>query len=262
MLPIFRTISVGGVLLAITILALALSPPGGSHMRLAAAGAPASGALQAQSNHPEWRQFLILAALRRAGELGRLRDLPDTPMQLPEIPAVATDYVPVELPAPTLAETPKDAARTAGLPAARADADPEEETGSINATPGATIPIEIGEPSSTELPVNPVEDKPPVIGIPLTETPEPIDQAPRAMATDTPEPVKPPVERRARSVQHHRAPARAQAPTSPYANIPPPFNLLQALFDSLLNQPPPKVATDNKAHVKAKRTATIHAAAQ
>jgi hypothetical protein len=41
MLPILRIVPVGGVLLAIMILALALDPPGGSHPALPAAMLPA-----------------------------------------------------------------------------------------------------------------------------------------------------------------------------------------------------------------------------
>ena len=128
MLPILRTISVGGVLLAITILALALSPPGGSHMQFTSVSAPARGALIDAGDHPEWRQLLILAALRRADELNRLRDLPDTPVRLPEIPQVAHDYVPLE----TVQTVGKGTTETAGLPAIRTDAEPGDETGSIN----------------------------------------------------------------------------------------------------------------------------------
>jgi hypothetical protein len=211
MLPILRMISVGGVLLAIVILALALSPPGGSHRQFASLRAPVRGALIELGEHPEWRQLLILAAVRRAGELERLRELPDTPIRLPEVP----DLAPVDLPA------------VAGLPAYRIEADPDDETGSINAATSRTIPIEIGEPSSTELPVMPVEENPPAAAI--------------REFVESPETVKPANARQRKGDQRQRpkAPARARAqpqgqtPTEP----PIPFNLLQAFFDSLLNSP-------------------------
>ena len=105
MLPILRILPVGGVILAIVILVLALSPPDGSRSSMTAAMAPARGALVDRERHPEVRQFLILAALKRASELSRLRDLPDSP--------VRTD-------------DPPEAAKVAALPSDRNDADPEE----------------------------------------------------------------------------------------------------------------------------------------
>src|SRR5437763_10788636 len=101
MLPILRILPVGGVLLAILILVLALSPPDGSRSPLTAAIVPARGALVDRDRHPEVRQFLIHAALKRADELSRLRDLPDT-----------------------LARP--DGTRVAGLPSERSDTDPNE----------------------------------------------------------------------------------------------------------------------------------------
>lgn len=139
MLPILRIIPVGGVFLAIVILALALGPPGGSHSQFTSITAPARGALLERSSHPEWRQFLILAATRRADELNRLRDLPDTPVRTDKAPEVAN------------------------LPADRSGADADDATGSIAAPAGSTLPMEIGEPSSTELPVTKQDEKPPVI---------------------------------------------------------------------------------------------------
>src|SRR5438876_12310099 len=109
MLPILRILPVGGVLLAILILVLALSPPDGSRSPLTAAIVPARGALVDRDRHPEVRQFLIYAALKRADELSRLRDLPDTPAR-------------------------SDDTQVAGLPSERSDTDPDE-TGSINETP-------------------------------------------------------------------------------------------------------------------------------
>lgn len=132
MLPILRILPVGGVILAIVILVLALSPPDGSRSSMTATIAPARGALVDRDRHPEVRQFLILAALKRASELSRLRDLPDSP--------VRTD-------------DPPDAEKVAGLPNERTDAEPEE-TAPATETPSVSIPIEIGEPPSTELPVS------------------------------------------------------------------------------------------------------------
>jgi hypothetical protein len=117
MLPILRIIPVGGVIFAIIILVLALSPPGGLHPDSSPAALSARGALMQLTEHPEWRQFLIRAAIQRADELNRLRDLPD------------------------------------------------DETGSIN-EPIATIPVEIGEQSSTELPITAPRENPPVIATP------------------------------------------------------------------------------------------------
>jgi hypothetical protein len=118
MLPILRIIPVGGVLLAIMILVLALSPPGGMNSALTPVALLARGPLMQLGEHPEWRQFLILSAVRRADELNRLRDLAD------------------------------------------------DETGTINEMASATIPIEIGEPSSTELPVTAPREMPASIKIP------------------------------------------------------------------------------------------------
>jgi hypothetical protein len=131
MLPILRILPVGGVLLAILILVLALSPPDASRSPLTTTIAPARGALVDRERHPEVRQFIIQAALKRADELNRLRELPDTPARSNNV---------------------RGAAKVAGLPGGRNDAGPED-TGTINESPSVSIPIEIGERSSTELPV-------------------------------------------------------------------------------------------------------------
>ena len=128
MLPILRILPVGGVLLAILILVLALSPPDGSRAPLSSAMATGRGVLADRDRQSEVRQYLIHAALKRADELNRLRDLQDTPPR-------------AEAPPP----------KVAGLPSDRTDADPEE-TATIPETPVVTIPIEIGEPSSVQLP--------------------------------------------------------------------------------------------------------------
>jgi len=269
MLPILRTISVGGVLLAITILALALSPPGGSHMQFTAVNILAHGALIDVGEHPEWRQFLILAALRRADEINRLRELPDTPTRLPEIPDVAPEYFPPEFPQVTTDGSAKTSIRTAGLPAARDDIDPDE-TGSINVAPGATIPIEIGEPSSTELPVTPVEERPPVQKLPLTEAPALTEPSESKVSAVTPtDRFEPPAKLHKKIVQNRRTrtPATEKKPEKITAPIP--FNLLQALFESLLrgsaaptDKPAAKARAVQKRHARSKPPATFRTVSQ
>jgi hypothetical protein len=147
MLPILRIIPVGGVFLAIMIVVLALEPPGGPRSMLT----PSRGTLIAATEHPERWQFLIQAALLRADELSRLRELPDTPTRTGRMP---------------------DAGKIAGLPTRRADSDPDDDlTGTINEAPSWTIPVDIGETSSTELPTTTREEKPPVIKVPPRKTP-------------------------------------------------------------------------------------------
>lgn len=85
MLPIFRMIPVGGVFIAIVALVQALTLPGPSRSRLIRVEAPARGPLIERAEHPEWRQFLILAAIHRAQEILALRDLPDTPAAPPPV---------------------------------------------------------------------------------------------------------------------------------------------------------------------------------
>lgn len=199
MLPILRIVPVGGVLLAILILVLALTPPDRSRRSLSPSVVTARGPLIDREEHPEWRQFLIRAALQRADELSRLRELPDTPMHVE--PAVSEDAKPAEdpqtanvqpenvqsetpAPAPVQSESGPPAAAPAdstedspkvfaGLPADRSSADPapDDVTGSIDEQPGATIPIDIGEASSTELPVVLPEERPPVIRMPVRVKP-------------------------------------------------------------------------------------------
>jgi hypothetical protein len=153
MLPILRVFPVGGVLLAIIVLALALSPPG--RTSLPPDTIAARGALIARAEHPEWRQFLILAAIRRADEILRLRDLPDSP--------------PEAKPAPELA----------ALPGKPRDDDAPDSTGSIADDPAAALPVDIGETSSTELPISAAPEQPPVIDLQsLTPPPASDDDKP------------------------------------------------------------------------------------
>jgi hypothetical protein len=149
MLPILRIIPVGGVFLAIMILVLALGAPDGSRSGKApASGRPmisARGPLQQLDEHPEWRQFLMQAALRRAEELNHLRELVDEPVS---------------------DKSQDESVNVAVLPVERSDAEPEDVTGSVNAAPAAILPMEIGETSSMELPSSTHEEKPTVVKTP------------------------------------------------------------------------------------------------
>ena len=177
MLPILRVIPVGGVLLAIAVLILALNPPGDHRARLNGPFSPMTGALISRELHPEWPQMLWRAALQRADELRRLRELPETPVA--SVPPA---------PAPKVEKPPDIAA----VPETRTDADPEDVTGTIVQTPAAAIPVDIGETSSTELPVVPHEEKAPLIM--------------------TPARIKPPRESNAASQMEKPAPVAASPP--------------------------------------------------
>jgi hypothetical protein len=202
MLPIFRILPVGGVLLAITLLALALNPPASMHAHLTPGVVPMRGAMTEQSAHPEWRQFLLLAAIRRTDELNRLRELPDTAVRAA---SARTDEAPAAPAAPKLAV----------LPTERNDTDPDADdaTGSIMQPPAATIPIDIGEPSAFELPVATPEEKPPVIRTPLR------------VKSDNENRVSGPRTRRAKAAIRLEPPG----PLDPYRTI---------LSDQKANQPP------------------------
>lgn len=147
--------------------------------------APARVALADRNGNPETRQFLIRAALKRANELNRLRELPDTPTRTepPRIEAVPED------------------SKVAVLPADRSEADPAA-TAAIPDTPNPSVPVEIGEPSSTEMPVT-KHEKPAT-----AETPEHIK-------------ARRDIRRRAHRVRHPRPTIAAQ---------PQQFNLFAILF--------------------------------
>ncbi|MBS0536104.1 MAG: hypothetical protein JSR72_18795 [Proteobacteria bacterium] len=222
----------GGVSLAISILALALIPPGGTHLLLTPREIAARGVMIERGQHPEWRQFMIQAALRRADELERLRSLPSAAVQLPEAAAPAEDKA-------TAAESAKEE-QTAGLQSAAQPATTGEVTGSINNAnndnPGATIPIDIGEASSTELPVEPAEERPPVSGVRDSRVPEPDVAAPPSVpAVETRESVLPPAKPKIRVMQ--RRPRHKSVRPAPQAaakpQVPPPFSLIAAIFSSL-----------------------------
>jgi hypothetical protein len=200
MLPIFRILPVGGVFLAIMLLVLALNAPDGSRAQLTPSVGRMRGAMIARSDHPEWRQFLMLAAIQRAEELNRLRELPDTPARTELAPAVP---------------------KVAGLPTERSDTDPEadDQTGSIVQPPAATIPIDIGETSSTELPMAAPEEQPPVIR--------------------TPQRVKSRNESRIKGVpraRRGRTPSKSESPAT--------FNLFEPFFGEQKTKQQPKVGAN------------------
>lgn len=144
MLPGLRLIF-GGLCATLTILVVGLALAATLRAYVSPAGAlPARGALIEPADHPEWKQFLVQAALRRAGELDRLNELPGRK--------------------PTIK---KRGALYAKLPGAGLEAMPEDETGSVTDSPSVFIPIDIGETSSTELPVSHKESaQPPEISKP------------------------------------------------------------------------------------------------
>ncbi len=173
---------------------------------------PARGALIARADHPEWRQLIIQAALRRADELGQLRQLPGKTL-------------PVEITEPDRAKignTPT-APAVAGVPLSRDDAEPVDVTGTIPQFPDAAMPVGIGEASSFELPVIPQEEKPPVIRTPQRIRP----QHESLNVEPEPKPASPPPERRKRTVHHSRRARVAANPPGPFQ-----FNIFEVLFKS------------------------------
>ena len=161
MLPILRTTLLGSVFVTLALLAgFAVHEP--ARPPLSHVVAPGRGPLIEANEHPEWKQFLVQAAFRRADELERLRDLPATPMIIEAMiePAVikAEDVEP--------ADTPEKADQAGAQVAALApERDPEvmeDITASIDGKPSGIIPVEIGASSSTELPLTEQEMLPQV----------------------------------------------------------------------------------------------------
>lgn len=255
MLPILRMISVGGVSLAIVILLLALAPPEDSRLHLARVAASARGPLLDRHGHPEWRQFLIHAALRRADELLKLQDLPDTPVKVAPMPVEAIAPAAVPVPeigesrdiAPAPATSPPEPAedKVVGLPPERKAADPDDVTGSIGRPQDeAGIPVEIGEASSTELPVIPMEEMPPVIRMPQRETPHESLRLPPRKPPQAQRPQRQklqasrtPQRKKAQRSRRPRIHSARQAKPAPKPQEPAPMNLFQALAEAFKPKP-------------------------
>ena len=152
-LPLFRTILVGGVLVMLALLAGFGAPhPATSSARLTP---PARGPLIDAAEHPEWKQFLIQAAYQRSDEIERLKELPDLPTIVPA-PVIEPPPAAAE-PQPSVAEQPPRPQQVAAL-SSGVDDMPADPTGSIEASP-TDLPIDIGEASATELPIT-IQDLP------------------------------------------------------------------------------------------------------
>jgi hypothetical protein len=123
--------------------------------------ARARGPLIEANEHPEWKQFLVRAAYRRAEELERLRDLPAGPMIVEEvIPPEAGQSENLDA---ALASPEKSEASTQNLAALPPEHDrevKEDITASIDEKPSGVIPVEIGASSSAELPLIEQDDVP------------------------------------------------------------------------------------------------------
>ena len=164
MLPILRVLPIGGVLLAILILILALTPPEGRVPAVRDTALEARGPLIDRNEHPEWRQFIMQAAFRRADAVIGLLNLPSRPTRLPEIV--------VPLPAnPGITITPADTERTAAGKASSAAAPMQ-----VASRPAATTDT---QPETPPAPAAAADPQP-------TAPPAPAAAEPPAAATDTP----------------------------------------------------------------------------
>jgi hypothetical protein len=134
-LPFIRTMLAGGVVAILALLAGFVLP---APSTLARPTAPARGPLIEAAQHPEWKQFLVQTAYRRADEVGRLRELPTIPTIVP----VPDPIKPVQV---------------AELPPPHTEVAPEDVTGSIDDSAPGAMQVDIGEASATELPVGQID---------------------------------------------------------------------------------------------------------
>ena len=155
MLPIRWTLPVGGVFLAIALLALVFNAPGESRLQISNVVLARSGIIE-WGERPEWRQYVILSGIqRRADELSKLRELPDTSINTDVAPADSKiaglpQTVPLDIADPLSIEFPVSAA-----PEEEPKAAPAEIVGLPH-----TDPLDTADSLSIEFPVSAAPEEP------------------------------------------------------------------------------------------------------
>ena len=161
MLPIRWTLPLGGVFLAIALLALVFNAPGESRLQISNVVLARSGIIE-WGERPEWRQYVILSGIqRRADELSKLRDLPDTP-NLPDT-SINTDAAPADSKIAGLPQTvPLDIVDSASIEfpdGAAAEQGPKAAPPEIVGLP-QTDPLDTADSLSIEFPVSAAPEEP------------------------------------------------------------------------------------------------------
>ena len=157
MLPLLRVLPLGSVFLSALIFLLAATPP--RRPALPDALGPARGPLIDAAEHPEWRQFYVQAAFKRADEIEHLRDLPSTPTRMPVVAQPEAQKAAIQL-APAK-EIVADVAPAVPAPEKSSDAPAipaKEITPTHQALPGADVaapvaPAVVAETAGPQLPL-------------------------------------------------------------------------------------------------------------